>query len=266
MYNVITLTTDFGYSEYVATMKGVILSINPDVKIIDITHNISAQNIISGAYVLYSTVPYFVDAIHVGVVDPGVGTERAGLVIECEKGVLVGPDNGFLLPASRILGIRNVFKITNKEYMLKKISSTFHGRDIFAPIAAHISKGAALDEIGEVVDEYVDLSLKFHEEKDNYIEGRIIHMDSFGNLITSIPQEVIKNYHEFGGILEIEMESASGTIEKKLPLLPSYGHSEKGDLLATISSSSFFEISCNQCRANEVLKLDCGDTVRILLK
>jgi S-adenosylmethionine hydrolase len=263
MYNVITLTTDFGWSEYVAAMKGVILSIHPGVKIIDINHDVRPQNVEEGAYILYSTARYFSNAVHVGVVDPGVGTDRAGLVIACDKGLFVGPDNGLLLPAARMLGLRRIYRITNKKYLQDEISNTFHGRDIFAPAAAHISKGVELDEIGEAVGDYVDISLIFHEEKNHDIEGRIIHVDTFGNLITSISKEVIKKYHEFGDILDIELESTDGIKPKKLPFLPSYGHSEKGDVLATISSSNFFEIACNQCSAANTLKMDIGDRVRI---
>jgi S-adenosylmethionine hydrolase len=263
MYGIITLTTDFGSSEYVAAMKGVILSVNPDVRIIDLSHNVRPQNILDGAYLLYSIAPYFVNTVHVGVVDPGVGTERAGLVIACEKGVLVGPDNGLLLPAARVMGLKKVFSITNKKYFSKEVSNTFHGRDIFAPVAAHISKGVMPEDIGEEVDEYVDLSLKYHVEKNNDIEGRIIHVDTFGNLITSISKDIITKHHEFGDLLDIELESTDGMKPKKLPFLPSYGHSEKGDILATISSSNFFELACNQCSAAYSLKLDIGDKVRI---
>lgn len=264
MYDIITLTTDFGRSEYVAAMKGVILSINPDARIIDISHDIRAQNVVGGAYVLYSTAPHFTGAVHVCVVDPGVGTERAGLVIVCEKGVLVGPDNGLLLPAARALGLKKVYSITNKKYFLKEISNTFHGRDIFTPVAAHISKGVKPEDMGEEMDEYVDISLKYHVESQGYLEGKIIHVDTFGNLITSITKEVIKKDFDFGDAMDIEFESKNGNINKKLPFLPSYGHAEKGDLMTTISSSGFFEIACNQCSAHNILKFDYGDVIRVI--
>ncbi len=263
MCDIITLTTDFGQSEYVAALKGVILSINPDARIIDISHDIGAQNVMGGAYVLYSTAPHFSRAVHVGIVDPGVGTGRVGLVIACEKGFLVGPDNGLLLPAARVMGLKNVFSITNRKYFSKDVSNTFHGRDVFAPVAAHISKGAEPEDMGEEVDEYVDLSLEYHVESEGYIEGKIIHVDTFGNLIISITKEIIQKDYGFGDILDIEIESKNGKIEKKLPFLSSYGRSEKGEVLATISSSGFFEIACNQCSAQNVLKLDCGDIIRV---
>jgi S-adenosylmethionine hydrolase len=263
MNDLITLTTDFGLSEYVAALKGVILSINPGARIIDISHDIRPQNMVGGAYVLYCTVPYFPDVVHVGVVDPGVGTERAGLVISCEKGVLVGPDNGLLLPAARALGLKKVYNITNGQYFQKEISNTFHGRDIFAPVAAHISMGVELDDIGEEVDEYVDLSLKYHVESEGIVKGKIIHVDTFGNLITSITKETINKHHDFGDTLSIEYQGKIEKIKKTLPFLPSYGHAEKGELLATISSSGFFEIACNQCSAAKVLNFDSGDIIRL---
>ena len=263
MYDIITLNTDFGWSEYVAALKGVILSINPDARIIDISHDIRPQNVVGGAYVLYCTAPHFSNAVHVGVVDPGVGTERAGLVIACEKGVLIGPDNGLLLPAARALGMRKVYKITSRRYFQKEISNTFHGRDIFAPVAALLSKGADLDDMGTEVYEYDDLSLEYHVESEGYIEGRVIHVDTFGNLITSMTKEVVEKHHDFGDTLSIEFEGKIDLIKKKLRFLPSYGHVQKEELLATISSCNFFEIACNQCSAHKVLKLVYGDIISV---
>lgn len=154
MNNLITLTTDFGLGEYTAAMKGVILGINSQGKIIDINHKITAQNIKEAAYVMYSAVPYFPWAVHVGVVDPGVGTDRKGIVIQCENGLLVGPDNGLLIPCARKLGIRKIYEISNKKYMNDVISNTFHGRDIFAPAAAYLSIGISAEEMGEEISDF----------------------------------------------------------------------------------------------------------------
>ena len=121
-YPIITLTTDFGWSEYPAVMKGVIFEINPDANIVDISHSIGSQNIEEGAYVLSTTAHYFKNALHIGVVDPGVGTARKGLIIHCKNGTLIGPDNGLLIPAARKLQIIVVYEITNMEYCLETIS------------------------------------------------------------------------------------------------------------------------------------------------
>lgn len=263
MQKVITLTTDFGWSEYVAAMKGVILTINPDTCIIDINHNIKPQDVLGGAYILYSTAPYFLKAIHVGVVDPGVGTERAGLIIECENGFLIGPDNGLLLPCARRLGLKQIFKITNESYFFDTVSDTFHGRDIFAPIAGHISRGVDAHEIGEVIDEFVDLELEYHVKQDNVLEGKIIFADSFGNLITSLPKEIIGKHLEFGDKLEIELRGEVERIKKKVRFLKSYAFGEEGELLATISSSGFFEINQNQGNAQKLFDVDVGSVVKL---
>ncbi len=263
MQKIVTLTTDFGWSEYVAAMKGVILSINPDARIIDITHTVKPQNVLEGAYVLYSVVPYYSNAVHVGVVDPGVGTERAGLLIQCEEGFLIGPDNGLLIPCARRIGLKKVFKITNQTYFSDTVSDTFHGRDIFAPIAGHVSKGVEADEIGEVIDEFVDLELEYHVEHDNIMEGKIIFADSFGNLITSLPKAIIEKHLEFGDSVELELGSEVERIKKKVRFLRSYAFGEKGELIATISSSDFFEISQNQGNAQKFFNVDVGSVVSL---
>ena len=263
MQKTITLTTDFGWSEYVAAMKGVILSINPDARIIDITHSIKPQNILEGAYVLYSVAPYFSNAVHVGVVDPGVGSERAGLLIQYEEGLLIGPDNGLLIPCAKKLGMKKVFRLTNKTYFSDSVSDTFHGRDIFAPVAAHISKGVDAHEIGEVIDEFVDLKLEYHVEKDNVMEGKIIFVDSFGNLITSLPKEIIEKHLEFGDDLEIDLRGKVEGIKKKVRFLRSYAFRDEGELIATISSSGFFEISQNQGNAQKFFNVEVGSEVKL---
>jgi S-adenosylmethionine hydrolase len=264
MSKVITLTTDFGDGPYVAAMKGVILFIAPEINIIDICHTIRPQEINEGAYVLYSTAPYFKNAVHVGVVDPGVGTERAGLIIQCENGFLVGPDNGLLIPCARKLGLKKVYKISNSDYFLDEVSYTFHGRDIFAPVAAHLSKGVGTEEIGELKEDFVDLNFEYYVEKENRLEGKVIFIDNFGNLISSIQKEIIKKHLDFGDQLEIEVEGAKGSMKKKVRFLKSYSYGEKGEVLATISSSGFFEISCNCGSAYEVLGAEVDSPIKIL--
>lgn len=263
MQNVITLTTDFGLSEYVAAMKGVILTINPDARIVDISHTISPQGIIEGAYVLYSTASYFPRAVHVGVVDPGVGTERIGLVLECENCYLVGPDNGLLIPCAIKMGLKRAFRISDQKYLLKEVTDTFHGRDIFAPVAAHISKGVSISEIGEEIEEYVELHLKHHVKHDDMLEGNIIFVDRFGNMITSLDKEIISECFDFGSLLKIELVNKDNRIKKEMNFLKSYGFGEKGELITTISSSGFFEIAVNQGSAKDTLGAKQGDLIRI---
>ena len=188
----ISLTTDFG-DLYPAAMKAVILRINPAVQIIDITHSIRQAGIREGAFALYSLVRYFPQrTVHVGVVDPGVGTSRRALAIKAGRAgkeqFFVGPDNGLLIPAARRLGEMEVYEITNPELMLKSgISATFHGRDIFAPAGAHLSKGTPIEAVGPRISDFVNLDFGNFGIDGPFLVGEVIFADSFGNVITNIP-------------------------------------------------------------------------------
>jgi len=262
LMGVITLTTDFcSGSEYPAAMKGVLLKINPEIRIIDITHSIKAHNVPQGAYILYSVVPYFENAIHLGVVDPGVGTARAGLIFQCHSGVFVGPDNGLLYPAAERLGIISVYKITNQEYYLKEVSFTFHGRDIFAPIAAHLSKGKSPDEVGEPVDEFEKLDLFDFKETKDTIQGRVLNIDTFGNIIMNVPKDVLGKILIKNDGKNIKVDCNGQTWS--LPFKETYGSVSPGKLLSLISSSGFLELAGNQCNASEILNIKINDDVTI---
>ncbi len=248
-----------------ASLKGVILRINPNANIIDITHAIQPQNILSGAYVMFSTIPYFPPAIHVGVVDPGVGSERKAIVIQCERGYMVGPDNGLLIPCARLLGIKRIFKISNKKYLNDHISDTFHGRDVFAPVAAHISEGVSVSEFGPEISDSVNLELEeFRKTKDS-ISGKFIFQDTFGNLIFSIPKAIVLKHFTMGDEIDIIFRYQGEEFFKKLPLLPSYAHQKPNKLLATISSSGFFEIACNLGSAQTELQMGPGTEISLKL-
>ncbi|WP_455392637.1 SAM hydrolase/SAM-dependent halogenase family protein [[Eubacterium] cellulosolvens] len=260
--DIITLTTDFGFAdEYVAAMKGVILKINPKIRLIDISHSVLPQNIHQGAYFLYSVVSYYPNAIHIGVVDPGVGTERSALIFKCKSGVLLGPDNGLLFPAAERLGIQSVVRITNKKYCLNQITSTFHGRDVFAPVAAYISKGVPIEEMGDEVTDYIWLNLFDVEERSGKIIGRVLNIDQFGNIIINISKDVLKNY--FIDATDLIVTTKSTNHQITVPYKSTYGEAPPGLLLATISSSGFLELAGNQCSANEEFQLYISDTVTI---
>ncbi len=226
---IITLTTDIGW-EYAAEMKGKILSINPNAKIVDITHEIMPQNIRQGAFVLYSIVPYFKKAIHIGVVDPGVGTERKAIIIECRNAYFVGPDNGLFIPAAKKLGIKKIYEIK----VSRKASPVFHGRDVFAPVAAKLSTGIKAKELGKEIKKYVELDFGKATVEKGRIKGKVLFIDRFGNIITNITKENLeaKEFH-------VKM----GVVEKKIKLYPSYGYAKKGEILAVIGSSGFLEIA-----------------------
>lgn len=236
MKRIITLTTDFGLEDhYVGSMKGVILRINPNSVITDITHYIPRHDLFKAAFIVNNFYQYFPkDSIHVVVVDPGVGSERKPIVMETEYGIFIGPDNGvfsFIIENNEDTIIR---EISNINYMLADISNTFHGRDIFAPVAAHISLGNNLAELGDKINSPVLLDINKPKVVNDQIVGEVIYADSFGNLITNITRDMTSN------IKEIRIEGhIIDTVAN------SYQDVKKGELLAIIGSSGFLEISIN---------------------
>ncbi len=252
--SLVTLLTDYGLGKYVASMKGVILSINPGVTIVDIEHQIPPQNVLEGSFVLASAVRYFPDSVHVAVVDPGVGTDRRPLVVECDRGILVGPDNGILMPAARALGFKGAFQVEKAEYRLQTISHTFHGRDIFAPVAAHLSLGVVPASVGGPVDDPVDLDFGPYEVSSKEVRGRILLKDRFGNLITNVPGEALPAWATHGESLKLRIEA-----EYELPFLRAYGFGAPGEPLLTVSSEGYLEIAVNQGDASKVLGSRPGD-------
>ena len=180
---IITFLTDFGTSDsYVSQMKGVVLSIT-DTRIIDITHEIKPQDINEGAFVLQNVVKYFpIGTVHVAVVDPEVGSNRKGIIVTTINQIFVGPDNGLLIPAARNLGDFIVYEITNEKYMLNSISSTFHGRDIFSPVAANIINGVPFERIGKRIKNFFNLEFEKAKIENRLANGKILHIDKFGNI------------------------------------------------------------------------------------
>ncbi len=255
---VMTFLTDFGtHGAYVAQMKGVVSCIT-DARMIDISHEVSAHNVREGAFLLWTAAPFFpMGTVHVAVVDPGVGTERKGLIITTKKQILVGPDNGILLPTAHLLGDFVVYEITNPRYMIHPLSRTFHGRDIFAPVAAYISRGVPFREIGTPTSHYVDLQFGVGEHRGNQIVGKILYNDRFGNLITNIPQEILPGDFEGKTITLI----AGDRRWEKVPCVASYGYAKPGELLVTVGSNHFLEISVNQGNAAQILGLQVDSEV-----
>lgn len=257
----ITFLTDFGTKDgYIAQMKGAALSIT-DAHLLDITHEISPHNIREGAFILWTTAPFFpVGTVHVAVVDPGVGTERKGLLITTKKQILVGPDNGILLPTAHLLGDFVVYEITNPRYMIHPLSQTFHGRDIFAPIAAHIVNGVPFNEIGTKTTHFIDLKFDLGEHHGDRIIGKIIYSDRFGNLITNIPCDILPD-----DIRQKKITVISSNYKwEHLSFVPSYGFVKKDEVLLTIGSNNFLEISINQGNALQILGLQIDSEIQLL--
>lgn len=252
--SVITLTTDFG-SLYPASMKGVILSINPDATIVDISHSVPPIDIRAGAFALYSVVKYFPPGtIHVGVIDPGVGSDRKAIIVKACDQWFVGPDNGLLIPSARLLGTIEVYEIM-EEGLFGHISSTFHGRDIFAPAAAYLSNGKDVLEIARKTDDYVGMDFSGYTIEKQFIEATVVYVDDFGNIITNIPGDKILDEIEVGTLL-----SVSG---RQMPFLNTYSGVSKLELVALIGSHGFFEIAVNQGSASRLLHLANGNSIRI---
>lgn len=257
---VITLTTDFGLADpYVAEMKAVILGINPDAEIVDITHQVEKFNVRNGAFILAAAAPYFPrGTIHVAVVDPGVGTKRKPILIETEKDFFIGPDNGVLALAARSQGIRHVYEIANPKFMLPKVSSTFHGRDIFAPAAAFLSKGVEPSEFGPKIRRIVMPRFAKVVKRGDALVGEVIHVDSFGNIITNFTAKHLE-------ALGVENCIRVRLIDKllTLKLCKAYAEVEARKPLAIIGSHDFLEISINMGNAAQTFGVKVGDKITL---
>ena len=190
---IITLTTDFGEgSRYVAAMKGVILSINPDVRLVDFSHSIPPQDVRAGAIALAETATFFPpDTIHVAVVDPGVGTERRIVYARIGQQQFIAPDNGLLSRLAAAEPPSKIISLDEPRFWLPRVSTTFHGRDIMAPVAARLSLGSSPDELGRPLDDLVPLDWPEAEKVANRITGEVIEVDSFGNLVTNITRAML---------------------------------------------------------------------------
>ncbi|HEC76803.1 MAG TPA: hypothetical protein ENI33_06055 [Thermoplasmatales archaeon] len=246
---IITLTTDIGW-EYAGEMKGKILSINPSAKIVDISHEVMPQNIMQGAFILYSVAPHFKKAIHIGVVDPGVGTSRKAIIIKCGENYFIGPDNGMLIPAAKEIGIEKVYEIK----VGKNASPVFHGRDVFAPAAGKISSGIKPEKIAKEIKDYVDLSFGKAILKEGMISGKILFIDRFGNIITNVCERDLRRKKFFVRI---------GKIEREIKIYPSYGYAEEREIIGVIGSSGFLEVAMNKGNASQYFKAKEGERLEI---
>lgn len=258
-WGVITLTTDFGTGSYVAAMKGVILRIHPEARVVDLSHAVRHGDVRHGAFLLASVLPYYPHAVHVAVVDPGVGAGRRGLAVECEAGVLVGPDNGVLMPAARKLGLKRVVELRNPDYWLSPVSSTFHGRDVFAPVAAHLDMGVSVPDLGPEVANAAEMDFGQAVVEGEKITGEVILADHFGNVVTNIPAEVAEALLRLGD--RVRMTCREQRIE--VSFVPSYGFVKLGEPLLLAGSSGYLEVAVNQGSAKDLLAAVPGDRVSL---
>jgi S-adenosylmethionine hydrolase len=259
---IVTLTTDFGVVDpYLAMMKGVILSINNSARIVDINHHIMAGSIIQAAGMIRETFPFFPEGtVHVAIVDPGVGSDRRLIVLEAGGHLFVGPDNGIFWPVMAEYKKIMIVHLTEKRYFLPRITPTFHGRDVFAPVAAHLSLGVDSAKMGPVIKDPVKLSSPRPHRIDDILYGQVMRVDNFGNLITNISNEDIDIFlKKSKPIIHI------GNLEiKKLDNI--YSDVDKGEPLALIDSSNLLEIAVNLGRAAEYIGKDPGEIVGSVVK
>ncbi|MDY6918429.1 MAG: SAM-dependent chlorinase/fluorinase [Chloroflexota bacterium] len=253
---VITLTTDFGVEDpYVAAAKGVILSINPHVTIVDISHSVQPQNIAQAAFLLSTVHHYFPKGtVHVAVVDPGVGTERRAVLLCTPSAYFVAPDNGILSYVIEETGPEDLeaYSLTNSRYWLTPPSDTFHCRDIFAPVAAHLSWGTEPTELGEPIDALVKLPLTGPQVgEDGVLIGHVIHVDRFGNIITDVKENHLPQERVFVEVHGHIIDELSQT------------YADEDELLALIGSSGNLEISVNRNDAARFLRAKIGDEVKV---
>jgi S-adenosyl-L-methionine hydrolase (adenosine-forming) len=255
---IITLTTDFGYADpFVGIMKGVICGINPQARIVDISHGIPAQDILAAALVLRHSAQYFPPrTIHVVVVDPGVGSARRPLLLEFEESYFIGPDNGVLSLAVERKGPMRIVHLSNPSYHLRPTSTTFHGRDIFAPAAAYLSRGIALEAFGELTDHFARLSWPTAVKTGARMTGEIVYIDRFGNLITNIGADDLKEVS--GQQLRITLCDIS-----ILGLASNYAAGEQTRYFALINSWGLLEIAIYKDSAQKRCGAIIGDKVQV---
>ena len=271
---VIALITDFGARglHYVASMKGVILKINPHVSIVDITHEITSYSIIETAYLVKSTYKHFPkNTVFVMVVDPGVGSSREILTIKSKSNhFFIGPNNGVFSNIMKSEKILRCVEVKREKYFNTPVSSTFHGRDIMAPVAAHLTKGVALIDLGPSFDMQAIKKYPITydiDEENKQVEATVQYIDSFGNITTNIP--IRSNFVKstalpivFGNTIQVQCKNK--IYEGKITT--HFSSEPKDTLLFLIGSSGFLEISKNQSDASKALSLKVGDTIKVMLE
>ena len=261
---VITLLSDFGLSDpYVAQMKAVIRSTSADVEIVDISHGIEKHSVASGSYVLETTVPFFPKgSIHVAVVDPGVGGPRIPIVIACHNGVLIGPDNGLLGRAAERLGFQAAYQIQNSEFLRTKVSSTFHGRDIFAYAAAKIALGMNLTQAGPKLERIVRLKVPDPVFLDDHVTCHALYVDSFGNVVTNISESNVQRLRFREG-KQVKVVSGKAGEHFEGLIVKSYFEIPEGPFGLILGSQGYLEVALREARAAGKLRVKPLDPLEI---
>ncbi|NWF91321.1 MAG: SAM-dependent chlorinase/fluorinase [Syntrophaceae bacterium] len=257
--SIITLLSDFGTKDhYVASMKGTILRINPGCTLVDITHHVNAHDVEEGAFLLgnaYCSFPK--GTVHLAVVDPGVGGPRRPLLLVTPDHFFVGPDNGLFTLVLMREKLRMAVTPTDQKFFLPRVSHTFHGRDLFAPVAAHLSLGVKPEAFGPQIDSWFELDFPKPIIERGRLSGEVIHIDRFGNLITNVTEKELARFSK-GRSLTVTIGR-----RKIQSLKKGYWEGKRNEAMALVGSGGFLEISVKEGSAQKLLKINRGDPVQV---
>jgi S-adenosylmethionine hydrolase len=255
---IIALTTDFGYKDpFVGIMKGIIAGVNPEARVIDLSHGVAPQDIMGAALILRHSVNHFPrGTIHVAVVDPGVGSARRPILIEAIGNYFVGPDNGVLSLALADEKPVRIIHLSNAAYHRQPVSSTFHGRDIFAPVAAHLSLGTAVTAFGEAVPDFSRIAWPSIAKSPSGLQGEIVYIDGFGNLCTNVTEDDLK------GLPRDKLAISVGNVAIQ-GLAANYAADGKSRFIALINSWGLLEVAVFQGNAQHHCGARVGDKIHI---
>ncbi|MEW6570246.1 MAG: SAM-dependent chlorinase/fluorinase [Nitrospirota bacterium] len=262
-HSVITLTTDFGHEDpFAGIVRGVILNINPSANVVDITHDINPQDIMEASFVIKNSFSFFPRrSIHVVVVDPGVGSARRPIMVAAETHYFIGPDNGVFSGIYKLTE-PTVIHITSQHYFLPKRSPTFHGRDIFAPVAAWLSRGVDITNFGDTISDYVTIQLpEVKKSAANIIEGEVVYIDRFGNLTTNISAADIENMLQDKPDRKIKVLVKG----KEAPFKDFYSQAQDKGLYSLINSFGYLELFVNKGNASSDFGIKRGEKVGAIL-
>ena len=259
---IITLTTDYGTSDHlVGTLKGVLLSVNPDAQIVDICHSVVPFDVLDGALCIGAAYKYFpARTVHLVVVDPGVGSPRRPILVSANNQYFIAPDNGVLSMVYERENPVAVRHITSEHYFQRPVSATFHGRDIFAPVAAWLTKNWQTDAFGEVVEDHVRFALPRPKTQDGAIRGAVLRVDHFGNLMTNFTMEDLPEAKRQSGPVNM---SVGGKAVKQF--VGNFAQGPAGEPVALVGSSGFIEIAVNKGNAARTLGVNRGAEVVLKL-
>ena len=258
----ITLLTDFGTADtFVGSMKGAILGINPEARIVDLTHEVPVHNIRSGAYLLQTATRYFPPGtIHVAVVDPGVGSARRPLLVSTSTQHFLAPDNGLLSYVLAEEPDAEIRELTSQKYFLAALGPTFHGRDLFAPVAAWLAQGEPLDAFGPRIKDAVRFEIRRPVMDKGRLVGEVQHIDRFGNLITNIGYAELRDLTDMDNWLGLQVKVRAARVKG---LQRCYADAKPKKLAALVNSDGWLELFCNQGRADKLAKAKMGERVEV---